>query len=58
MIPGATALTRTPCEAYSIASERVMAAKPPLVSATSADGRLLLARSTMLVVMLTTWPLR
>ena len=44
--PGATALTRIPREAYSIASERVTAANPPLVRATRADGRLLLGRST------------
>ena len=30
MIPGATGLTRTPCEAHSVASERVTAASPPL----------------------------
>jgi hypothetical protein len=34
MTPGATAFTRTPREAYSIASERVTAASPPLVRAT------------------------
>ena len=57
MTPGATALTRTPRDAYSIASERVTAASPPLVSDASAEGRLLSAWSTRLVVMLTTWPL-
>ena len=57
MTPGATALTRTPREAYSIASERVTAARPPLVRAARADGRSLLGRSTRLVVMLTMWPL-
>jgi hypothetical protein len=29
---------------------------PPFIRATSAEGRLLLARSTMLVLMLTMWP--
>ena len=57
MTPGATALTRTPRDAYSIASERVTAASPPLVSDASAEGSLLSAWSTRLVVMLTTWPL-
>jgi len=57
MTPGATAFTRTPREAYSIASERVTAASPPLERATRADRRSLLGRSTMLVVMLTMWPL-
>ena len=37
MTPGATAFTRTPRDAYSIASERVTAASPPLVSDASAD---------------------
>jgi hypothetical protein len=37
--PRATALTRTPRDAYSIASERVTAASPPFVSEASADGR-------------------
>ncbi len=41
-------------DAYSIANERVAAARPPLVSATSADGFLLSAWSTRLDVMLTT----
>ena len=54
MTPRATAFTRMPRDAYSIASERVTAASPPLVSDVSAEGRLLLACSTRLVVMLTT----
>ena len=57
MTPGATALTRTPRDAYSIASERVTAANPPLVRAVSAAGLMLSAWSTRLVVMFTTWPL-
>ena len=35
-------MTRTPRDAYSIASERVTAASPPLVRATRAEGRSLL----------------
>ena len=54
MTPRATALTRTPRDAYSVASERVTAASPPLVSDVSADGDVLFAWSTRLVVMLTT----
>ena len=54
--PRETALTRTPRAAYSIASERVTAARPPLVRDVSAEGDALLAWSTRLVVMLTTWP--
>jgi hypothetical protein len=54
--PGATALTRMPRDAYSIASERVTAASPPLVRAVRAAGDPLLAWSARLVVMLTTWP--
>jgi hypothetical protein len=53
-----TALTRTPREAYSIASERLAATSPPSVSAGSAAGRLLSAWSTSDVEMLTTCPLR
>ena len=41
--PRATAFTRIPRDAYSIASERVTAAKPPLVRAGSAAGILLSA---------------
>ncbi len=57
MTPGAIALTRTPRDAYSVASARVAAATPPLVREVSADGLALLAWSTRLVVMLTMWPL-
>ena len=39
MTPGATAFTRTPREAYSMASDRVAATNPPLVSEARADGR-------------------
>ena len=56
MTPSETAFTRTPREAYSIASERVTATRPPLVSAASADGRVLSAWSTRLVEMFTTCP--
>ncbi len=56
MMPGATALTRIPREAYSTASDRVTAARPPLVSAASAVGSTESARSAMLALMLTTWP--
>jgi hypothetical protein len=35
---GATALTRMPCFAYSIESDLVAAARPPLVSDASAAG--------------------
>ena len=54
MTPRATALTRTPRVAYSIASARVTAASPPFVSEVSAECESLLAWSTKLVVMLTT----
>jgi len=40
MMPGETALTRMPREAYSTASDQVAAARPPLVSAASTDGAL------------------
>ena len=56
--PSETAFTRTPREAYSIASERLAATSPPLVRAGSAEGRLLSAWSTREVEMLTTCPLR
>ena len=39
-MPGETALTRMPREAYSIANDLVAAATPPLVSAVSTDGAL------------------
>ena len=56
MIPRETALTRTPCDAYSIASERVTATSPPLVRAASAAGLVRSAWSTRLVLTLTMWP--
>ena len=42
MMPGETALTRMPRSAYSMASERVAAARPPWASAlaTTAQSRL------------------
>jgi hypothetical protein len=40
MTPGETALTRIPRDAYSMASDRVAAARPPLVSAVSTEGTL------------------
>ena len=40
MTPGETALTRMPREAYSMASDLVAAARPPLVSAVRTDGLL------------------
>ena len=42
MMPGATALTRMPRAAYSMASDLVTAFRPPLVSDASADGTLLI----------------
>ena len=57
MTPSETALTRTPREAYSIASERLAATSPPLVRAGSADGLVLSALSTRLVETFTTCPL-
>src|SRR5260370_29897472 len=58
MMPGETVLTRTPQAAYSMASDRVTALRPPLVSDASADGTAVLAWSTRLVEMLTTCPRR
>jgi hypothetical protein len=43
MMPGETALTRTPRDAYSMASDLVAAARPPLVSEVRTDGALELA---------------
>ena len=43
MTPRETALARTPREAYSMASDRVTASSPPLVSTASAEGRVLSA---------------
>ena len=57
MTPGETALTRMPREAYSMASDLVAAARPPLVSAVRAAGTLEFAYSAMVAVRLTTWPL-
>ena len=56
MMPGATAFTRMPRLAYSIASDLVAASRPPLVRDASTDGTPLMAWSTRLVVMFTTWP--
>jgi len=56
MMPGETALTRMPREAYSIASDRVAAARPPLVSAASTDGDLESATSATVAEICTTWP--
>ena len=43
MMPGETALTRMPREAYSMASDLVAEARPPLVSDVRTDGALELA---------------
>src|SRR6476659_1238688 len=56
MMPGATAFTRMPLLAYSIASDLVAAANPPLVSEASTEGTLLLAWSRKLVVICTMCP--
>jgi hypothetical protein len=56
MMPGETALTRMPREAYSVASDRVAAASPPLVSAASAAGVDESACSARVAETLTTWP--
>jgi hypothetical protein len=66
MMPGATALTRMPREAYSTVSDLVTAARPPFVSAArppfvsaaSAVGSTESAWSATLALMLTAWPLR
>ena len=58
MMPGATAFTRMPVFAYSIASDLVAPFKPPLVSEASTEGTPDLAWSTRLVVTCTIWPLR
>ncbi len=55
-MPGETAFTRTPWLAYSMASDRVTALRPPLVSAASAAGTPARGWSATLVVMLTIWP--
>ena len=56
MMPGETALTRIPREAYSTASDLVAAARPPLVSAASTDGAAEFAYSATVALMLTIWP--
>src|SRR5262245_21763594 len=56
MTPGATALTRMPLSAYSIASDRVTASSPPLVSDASADGTPLTGWFTSVVVTFTMCP--
>ena len=40
MMPGETALTRMPREAYSTASDLVAEARPPLVSEVRTEGTL------------------
>jgi hypothetical protein len=50
---GDTAFTRMPLPAYSIASDRVTASRPPLVRAASAEGTAVIGWSTRLVVILT-----
>ena len=56
MLPGATALTRIPLSAYSIASDLVTASSPPLVRDASADGTPFTGWPTSVVVMFTMWP--
>ena len=56
MMPGETALTRMPREAYSTASDLVAAATPPLVSAVSTAGVPESATSARVAETLTTWP--
>ena len=56
MMPGATALTRMPLSAYSIASDRVTASSPPLVRDASADGTPFTGWPTSVVVRFTTCP--
>jgi len=58
MMPGEMALTRMPWAAYSMASDRVAAARPPLVSAASGAGAPQFAASVRVAVRLTTWPPR
>jgi hypothetical protein len=53
MMPGETALTRMPREAYSTASDRVAEARPPLVSAARTEGVLEFAYSAIVAEMLT-----
>ena len=56
MMPGETALTRMPREAYSMASDLVAAARPPLVSAASDRGAPESATPARVAETLTTWP--
>src|ERR1700740_40562 len=56
MMPAATAFTRMPREAYSMASDLVAAFSPPLVSEASTAGRPLIGWSARLVVIWTIWP--
>ncbi len=56
MMPRATALERIPRVAYSMASARVAAFRPPLVNEASADGTSELACSTSVVEMVTRCP--
>ena len=58
VVPGATALTRTPLLATSIASDFVSAFTPPLVSAARPAGLEATGRSTSAALMLTMCPLR
>lgn len=55
MTPGATALTRIPRVAYSMASDHDAAFKPPFVTAASTAGKVWVGWSTRLAVMLMTW---
>src|SRR5262249_26424658 len=54
MMRGKTALTGMPRQASSMASDRVAAARPPLVSAASTDGAQELATSARVAQTLTT----
>ena len=49
-------MTRMPRDAYSMASDRVAAARPPLVRAARTDGLPDSAWSAMVALMLTTCP--
>src|SRR4029077_12194260 len=57
MTPGATAFTRMPSFAYSIASDLVAASRPPFVREASTEGKRESAWSIRLVVIWTMWPL-
>src|SRR5438067_7081165 len=56
MTPGATALTRMPLSAYSIASDLVTASSPPLVRDASTDGTPFTGWPTSVVVTFTMCP--